>query len=120
MRKNLLKIQNRSFSKTESYVPPKPPTMRKVVREKDNYTRGTYEISEVGLKILQQNMSDDKKWFTIYKLPKEHVQSFKSRQVMKYWMQIPPFLLFAKFMASMQFVNGGAAFSLFMTLRYYS
>ena len=39
---------------------------------------------------------------------------------MKYWLQIPPFLLFGKFMASLQFLNGGAAFSLFLTLRYYS
>ena len=53
MRKNLFLIPNRSFAKTESYVPPKPPTMRKVVREKDNYTQGTYEITEVGMKILQ-------------------------------------------------------------------
>lgn len=61
--KNFISIPFRS--KSENYVPPKPPTMRKVVREKDNYERGTYEISKDGLKSLVAN----KGWYTIYQLP---------------------------------------------------
>ena len=46
--RNLISIPFRS--KSENYVPPKPPTMRKVIRDKDNYARGSYEITEMGLK----------------------------------------------------------------------
>ena len=82
-----------------SYIPPKPPSMRKVVRDKDKYQRGVYTISQFGLKALQKNKSvsvvedtekdgDEKAaavkaiqdWYTVYSLPTEHVQSFKSRK----------------------------------------
>jgi hypothetical protein len=112
--KNLISVPFRS--KSENYVPPKPPTMRKVVRDKDNYARGSYEITNASFK----SMVATDGWYTIYKLPKEHVQSFKSRQVLKYWAQLPPFLAFAKYLASLNFINAGAAFSIFLSFRYYS
>lgn len=65
--KNLISIPFRS--KSENYVPPKPPSMKKVVREKDNYERGSYEITKDG----QKNLSAKDGWITIYKLPKEHI-----------------------------------------------
>jgi len=65
-----------------SYVPPKPPSMRKVVREKDKYVKGVYEMNKVGINALiknvnkvdppdaktQDNMQIKKEntWYTVY------------------------------------------------------
>jgi len=40
-----------------NYVPPKPPSMRKVVREKDKYVRGVYEMNKIGINALIKNIS---------------------------------------------------------------
>jgi len=76
--------------------------MRKVVREKDKYVRGSYEISHVGMDLLNKSKSEqgDQIWYTVYALPQMHVQSFKTRMFMKYLAQVPPFALFAKFLYS--------------------
>jgi len=45
--------------------------MRKVVREKDNYARGKYEITPTGFDLLKSTETtiDDKTWYTVYQLP---------------------------------------------------
>lgn len=35
-----------------SYIPQRPKEYRKVVREKDTYMRGYYEINQIGMKVL--------------------------------------------------------------------
>ena len=40
--------------------------------------------------------------------------------MIKYWVQIPPFLLFTKYLTALNFVNAGAFFSIFLSFRYYS
>ena len=58
--KNLLRIVRQFSTKPtpnqnpNSYIPPKPKEFRKVVREKDTYARGYYEISPSGMKVLQE------------------------------------------------------------------
>ena len=91
----------RSFStKQPDYVPPKPPSMRKVVREKENYVRGSYEISNVGFELLKstEEKIKDKTWYTVYRLPEQDLANFKRNQMMKIWLQVPPFAFFVKFM----------------------
>ena len=102
-----------------NYVPPKPPSMRKVIRDKDNYKTGKYEITDSGLNLLQTNMSENG-WYQIYTLPKEHIQSFKSRQALKYWAQLPPLVLFAKYATALNPSGSVATLAAFLFIRYYS
>ena len=57
----------------DSYIPPKPKEFRKVVREKDTYLRGEYEIDKTGMKVLEKGPiatdKDGAKWFSVYNLP---------------------------------------------------
>ena len=74
--------------------------MRKVVRKKDKYVRGQYEISNVTLDILKKSKSEveGQSWYTVYALPEQHVQNFKRRHTLKTLVQVPPFAFFAKFL----------------------
>lgn len=56
----------------------------------------------------------------MYRLPKEHIQSFKGRLSMKYLLQMPPFAVFAYQMYAFNFIPAGVSFSLFLAIRYYS
>ena len=64
--------------------------MRKVVREKDKYERGVYNISPFGMRTLEKNISkvepnkskeasNEITWYTVYSLPPKDINSFKSR-----------------------------------------
>ena len=61
--------------------------MRKVVREKDSYERGTYKISNKVWQLFAQTESVEKdiKWYTVYKLPEPDIKIFMRRQMMKKW-----------------------------------
>ena len=80
--KRLIGANLRQFSSQnkQRYVPPKPNSYRKVVRDKDNYERGVYTLSEKHLtdlkereKLWSKNDSFDEKWITLYSLPEMHI-----------------------------------------------
>ena len=59
---------------SQGYVPQKPPSMRKVVREKENYIRGTFTIDHDSISVLKRNQElsqseNSQDWYPVYRLP---------------------------------------------------
>ena len=57
---------------------------------------------------------------TVYKLPEQHVKSFRLRLISKYWAQAPPCLLWFYCLYSGQFLWSALPLAAFLGVRYYS